>query len=280
VIQGVLSTHDPYRIQDDWPNPAGSTHDPYRTTTGKTASPATIDTAERTAIMLAVGQSLISNENDVTLHTPTNAAKVDNLDPYTGAMWRGKDPWLGCAGVSGSWLGKFADTCINSGMFARVIICPIGIGGRPPVEWNLSGRYNHRLLIGLKRMRNLIGPTVGANTFPMVFWMMQGATAEAPIDGHITTYANYVADFGQAFGLMAGLGLGSDWPWYVSKTTYVAGVTKADIRQAQTDVVNGTTVRAGPDTDAVTARVDGVHFTATGCTTVANLWHTAIDPYY
>jgi hypothetical protein len=43
-----------------------------------------------------------------------------------------------------------------------------------------------------------------------------------------------------------------------------------------------TTIRLGPDTDtlASSTRVDGVHFTTAGCTQVANLWHTAIDPYY
>jgi hypothetical protein len=265
-------------MQDDWPNPGGPTHEPNKNTAGKSASSTVINPAERTALVVAIGQSLISNENDTTLHTPTNAAKVDNLDPYTGQMWRGRDPWLGCAGVVGSWLGKFADDTINSGMFARVIIEPIGIGGRPPVDWNRSGRYNHRAMIALKRVRDLVGPTPGVNTFPMVFWMMQGATAESPVDGHVTTYSNYIEDFTQIHSLMAGLGIG--WPWYVSRTTYVAGVTKADIRQAQSDVVNGTSIRAGPDTDTVTARVDGVHFTAAGCDQVASLWHAAVDPYY
>jgi hypothetical protein len=277
MIPGLISKHDPYEIRDDWPNPAGATHDPYTSTAGKTSSSASINPGAWTAIVIAVGQSLISNEND-TLYTTFNTTKVDNLNPYSGLVYRGTDPWIGCAGVSGSWLGKFADAAINSGMFERVIICPIGIGGRPPAEWNLSGRYNHRLLVALKRVRHLIGPTPGTHTFPMVFWMMQGATAEAPIDGQVTTYENYITDFGQAHSLMAGLGL--DWPWYVSQTTYVAGVTKTDIRQAQADVVNGTTIRAGPDTDVVTARGDGVHFTAVGCTQVATLWHTAIDPYY
>ena len=130
MIPGVLGPHDPYALRDDWANPGGATHEPNKNTAGKTASSTTINLAERTALILAIGQSLISNENDTTLHTPINAAKVDNLDVYTGAMWRGKDPWLGCAGVVGSWLGKFADAAINSGMFARVIIAPIGIGGQ------------------------------------------------------------------------------------------------------------------------------------------------------
>ena len=71
----------------------------------------------------------------------------------------------------------------------------------------------------------------------MVFWMMQGATAENPVDGHVTTYANYIQDFGQIHSLMAGLGIG--WPWYVSRTTYALGVTKADVRQAQSTSSTG-----------------------------------------
>ena len=133
-------------------------------------------------------------------------------------------------------------------------------------------------MVGLKRIRDLIGAVPPANAFPMVFYMMQGATSESPADGHVTTYANYVEDFGQTHSLMAGLGL--SWPWYVSRTTYVSGITKTDVRQAQVDVCNGTTIRLGPDTDTLGAstRVDGVHFTTAGCTLVANLWHTAIGP--
>ena len=133
IPHGVLGPHDPYALRDDWPNAGGTTHDPYKSTSGKTASSTTINTSERTALILAIGQSLISNENDAggSLHTPTNATKVDNLNLYTGAMWRGRDPWLGCAGQNASWLGKFADDAINSGMFARVIIEPIGIFGPP-----------------------------------------------------------------------------------------------------------------------------------------------------
>ena len=135
-------------------------------------------------------------------------------------------------------------------------------------------------MVGLKRIRDLIGAEPPANAFPMVFWMMQGATSENPVDGHVTTYANYVEDFGQTHSLMAGLGL--ELALVRLTDDLRSGVTKTDVRSAQVDVCNGTTIRLGPDTDTLgsSTRVDGVHFTTAGSTQVANLWHTAIDPYY
>lgn len=278
MIFGSIGPHDPYALHIS-PNVAGPTHDPYTSLTGKVASSLTINPAERTAVVLVIGQSTASNENGA-LHTPTNTTKVDNLNVYNGLMYQGKDPWLGCAGEIGSWLGRFADKAINAGMFARVIIEPVGIGGEPPRAWNRTGMYHHRAMIGLKRLKNLLGPSPSANTFPMVFWMLQG-DVDATGDGYVTTYANYVDDFGQVHSLMAGLGI--NWPWYVSLTTRAMDVTQPTHRQAQTDVCNGTTIRQGPDTDTIPTgadRPDGIHFSASGCDLVAQKWLDAIDPYY
>lgn len=71
-------------------------------------------------------------------------------------------------------------------------------------------------------------------------------------------------------------------PWILAKSTYIAGVAYPAIRSAIDELVNGSTLFAGPDTDtltgtAVNRQADGTHFKAAGADAAADLWIASID---
>jgi hypothetical protein len=232
-------------------------------------SPA-IAAGETTAVILTVGQSTVCN-NDDTGYSAVSS-KAQNFNVYDGGVYPIVDPLLGCQGFGGNWAGRLADKLITAGIFQRVIIAPVGIGGTFVAEWASGGRFNQRILTAVARL-NAIGlaPT-------MCLWMQGENDASAS-----TTQSAYQTSLSSVISSARANGLPSSTPWFVSQTTYPSTTSSTAVRAAQAAIVdNSIKIYAGPDTDTLTGanRQNGgtaAHWTAVGSDACAGLWKTAID---
>lgn len=226
---------------------------------------------ERTSIFIVAGQSNGANTGD-TIYSPVNAGKVDNLNVQNGGLYAAIDPLLGCTNaVSGLAFGnlftRLADKLIAAGTYDRVILAPVALGGASIGDW--SNNVYDRINVAYRRAAALGYPTTA------VLW--QQGEADGPIG---TTQSEYVERFHLLRSKMdAGL---AGVPWILAKSTYIAGVAYPAIRSAIDELVNGSTLFAGPDTDtltgtAVNRQADGTHFKAAGADAAADLWIASID---
>lgn len=260
------SKPDPFTVTE-WPegNPIGK----GKLTQGRPIRDPRINPGERTGIFICAGQSNSASYVNVP-YSPTNPAKIDNLNIYDGGTYAAIDPLLGCEAYSafaipGNMFLRVADKMISTGVFDRVILIPIGIGGSSVNLWN-SRPFGDRLIVAFERAR-AVGLEVTA-----VLWQ-QGEADQA--GG--TTQAAYSASLSGVISRPRGMGFNA--PWFIAKCSYFLGATSAAVIAAQTAIVNNTDIFAGANTDTITSggRYDNGHFNATGANTAADLWVTALD---
>lgn len=252
----------------------------YANTSGRTSATAAITGGEKTLLIFAAGQSRITNALTATPYTPTNAAKVQQINVYeASAVYRLIDPVLGASGSMGSYLGKLGDALINGGVCARVIFVPIGIGNTSTAQW-VTGDLRMRALVAGRRARALGYAVPNADLFPCIIWengqtdVQQGVTSQQYQD-NIRTIQGFFAE------------VGFPVPFFIAQSTMGgpgANLTDPTIRAAQAACVDNTALRyAGPDLDSLTGPTnltDGAHFTDAGNTAAAALWKTAIDAVF
>lgn len=252
---------DPYTMPEtDDPNNAWG-----RTSYRALVSPQAVQAGENTAIWLSIGQSTTANHDQVT-YSVSNA-KSHNFNPYDGAIYQGDSPLLGCSGLSGNWMPRCSDKMLAAGMFQRVIMVPIGVGGTIVNQWRTTGSMWPRILATKRRMDN-------RGLTPTFITYMQG---ESDLTAG-TTQAAYAAGLADLFaGLRA---LGYNMPIFISQTTYNGLTSWPPVRAAQAAAVNNSAgIYAGPDTDTLSdpSYRFGAHWSALGSDAVADLWKTAID---
>lgn len=259
---------DPYALYDY------KVHVGYSNTAGRTVVSPTLTPGEKTLIVFGIGQSLIGNYG-VSLYTPTNATKVQNLHINNGTLYRLVDPMLSAAGVDGSYLGRLGDKLINAGMYARVIFIPIAIGGLSVWEWGPQSLYNHRLIAAALRAKALGWLEPNPDVTVVAMWH-QGEQ-----DGLLgTTQAQYQAWFIAVQDTLRARGI--DIPWLIAKSTTVTNVSNAVIRAACDALVDNDENRfAGPDVDTLTGptkrQAEGTHLSDLGNDECATLWVTRFD---
>jgi hypothetical protein len=239
-----------------------------QSTVGRTEREPRLRTGENTFVGIVAGQSNSANYATDT-YSPTNAGKVDNLNVFDGGVYAAAQPLLGCEGAGGNWMIRCADKMIAAGMFARVIWVPLGLGGSPVAPWKQGGELSQLLTVAFKRCAAL-GLPVSA-----VLW--QQGEADNTLG---TSQAQYLADLQSAIAGPRLLGFNA--PWFVAKGSYVDGSYSVAVRTAQTQIVNGTTIFAGADTDTLGGanRSDGVHLSSAGCDANATLWKNALDAVF
>lgn len=221
-----------------------------------------------TMIALAFGQSNAANNGQVA-YTPHNHA-VFNY--YEGKLYTAKDPLIGSTGTRGSVWGRLADMLIDSGLYDKVIIVPIAVGGSAIGRW-ASGDCSKKLK---ETLRILESQHI---KLTHIFWH-QGETdnllntSAGTYKKSLDTILNTLHTYHQ------------DAAMYVSIASYHPGaVTKplgedSAIRKAQIEFINAHKhVLVGPDTDLLIYaidRFDSVHFSDYGMNAFAQLWYKAI----
>lgn len=272
--QRPFSAPDPGRIFFETGNVANS--QPNTDVSAKTPRALTINPVEKTLVLISAGQSLAANMITDTF-TPTNGTKLDNFAWYDGRNWAAANPLIGTYSTSHNFNLKIADGIISNGKFNRVIIVPVAMAGTSINQWvtdyvaEPTGYYRMIQAAAKKLAAQGVTPSTTGVKF-LVKWN-QGESDTR--DG--TTQVNYTADFNKLMSLCA-----TDLPgakWMVAKESWYIGAISTAIQNAQTGLVNGTTIFAGENMDSLDAtnRIgDNTHLNATGGNAAATMGIAAI----
>jgi Carbohydrate esterase, sialic acid-specific acetylesterase len=245
----------------------------------------TVNTGIRNLIAITVGQSL-GTAIAPTAYTPTNASAIDNINVYDGAIYEAKDPLLGCStdsGVAGSGPGnpflRMADNLITAGLFDRVILVPLSIGGTLATDWQ-TGFASNRIQAALSRL-NARGIVAGTNVTIVILVMHGESDALAGTSGSAYTASwNAIIAKSRASGFSG--------TWFFAEESYTGSVNTT-IQTAQLALVNhGSGVWLGPVIDSFVGSVcgpganaacrlaDNTHETDAGSYSMAAAWQTAL----
>lgn len=249
----------------------------YTSAVGRTIRNPTINTGIRNLVVLVAGQSLRSSQlpTDFAL---TNAGAVDNFNVYDGGMYAYKHPCLGTTyvgdangGGPGYLWGKVADLFITNGIFDRVIIVPIAIGGSDVLSW-ASGVYVDRIPCTLRRLASR-GIVPGPNVTFAIEWG-QGETDTA--GG--TSQSNYLSRLNTV--IANSFNAGFVGRFFVAQESWWQGTPSSAVTNAQAAAVNGTTVFASGNLDTLNNTYRdpyvGTHLNDLGGTTAAPLIYNAL----
>ena len=261
MIAGGISAPDPYVRQSNAP----LLNESY-SYSGRTQVHPAIVNGESTCVIVGFGDSTIANTINAT-YTATNAAKVQSLSIDNGGVYLAQDPQLGAFQFAGqgSLLARIGDKLISNGTYARVIFCLLGVNSAKIADWAAGGVLNYRIGLAAKRL-------LAVGLTPNFVLCQNGANDRAAGVGR-SAYAlsqQNVIDTFRSNGISC--------PFLVAQMSWDNGAVSSNILLAQSDVVNGTSVFAGPNLDALdnANRHDGVHFNATGRNAASDLWITRI----
>lgn len=272
------SRSDPYYLAPTTQNPSGTRF--YADTggydlTGRGA-PVAAASALTTAVLLSIGQSYAANS--ATGGYTVTQAQNHNFSIHNGAIYTSKANVLGCSNVGDGiecFLPRLADSIITGGAKQRVILVPTCIGGTNWGQWSVantaasnSGYLNHRITVAALRLA-----AAGVAPTHVMASMGSGDASLGVSKANCKLYIQSVRDTLTNNGISATL--------YLEKCTWISGGQPAGataIRDAMDEMVNGTTIKAGPDTDVYnnTYRQDTTHWNGTGCASVAADWKTSL----
>jgi hypothetical protein len=220
--------------------------------------------AERTGVLLAIGQSNVANHAARRV-TTRHGRKVLNF--FAGKCHVAASPLLGATGDGGEFLTMLADRLVNDGVYDTVIIVSSGIGGSPISRWQAGGDLNAMLSTTLRDL-------AGHYRVTDVVWH-QG---ESDFD-RATTSEAYAAAFASLVAALARDGV--EAPIYTSISTRCGPSWSADnsVARAQRGLAADGRVHVAADTDALLApedRYDGCHFSESGQRKTATAYAAAI----
>jgi Carbohydrate esterase, sialic acid-specific acetylesterase len=261
IILGDLDTYD--RLDQNWQS--------FRDTTGKQQSPLTIDgPRDRTAVIIILGQSNAANHGAgcyVAKH------RVDNFNLYDGRCYHAADPLLGASGEEGNFATRLGDKLVEAGLFDRVILAPIAMGGTTVEQWADEGMFNRRILALVRRFHD-----AGLAT-DFILWH-QGEGNSGMGDAHGRQYRKNLLEVVGTFRRY-----GVNAPFFVALATrcgddpHPNAVNIRDGQQGAVDPMAG--IYLGPDTDTIGIehRWDKCHFSGTGLDLAASLWLNSISNF-
>lgn len=219
-------------------------------------------------VLVSLGQSLAGNNSSGT-YSIVNSTN-HNFCYFNGATYQSKARLLGCDDSmhQENFLARLADKIITAGTVQRVVLCPMNSDGTVIADWIPGGHSNHWITAMCNRLAS-VGLVPDA-----VMWSLGESDAQAG-----TSQATFQAGMTAAIATFTAGGVSC--PHYLEKCTWIAGSQPAGaaaIRAAIDALVNGTTIKAGPDTDTLnnTNRQDTTHWNATGADAAAALWKTAL----
>jgi hypothetical protein len=224
----------------------------------------------RTAVVITLGQSNAANHG-AGHYTAANC--VDNFSVYDGSCYHAADPLLGASGEGGNTATRFGDMAIERGLFDRVIIAPIAMGGTRVEQWAEEGLFNRRILAIVRRLRD-------ANLTPdFIFWQ-QGEGNRGVVDPGGHQYRKNLLEVVQTFRRF-----GVDAPFFIALAgddVSLGGSAQQYVRLGQLSAINpelGTYF--GPDTDIIGRehRYDSVHLTEGGLSMLATMWADTLTEF-
>jgi Carbohydrate esterase, sialic acid-specific acetylesterase len=241
----------------------------FRDTANRQSVPCQVD--KRTAVIVTLGQS---NAANYALARYTAKHDVRNFDLYNGHCYKAEDPLLGASGALGNFAGPLADLLIERGLYTRVIIAPIAMGGSTVEEWADEGVFNRRILVLIRRLFD-------ASLTPTAILWHQGEGNSGVGDSHGRQYRKnlleVIATF-REYGISA--------PFFVALATKCGGYPTPsghNIREGQASTVNRLdNVFLGPDTDTLGDEYRGkehCHFNGAGLLRHAAMWADVLQAW-
>jgi hypothetical protein len=220
--------------------------------------------AERTGVILAIGQSNVANHAAGRV-TTRHGKRV--LSYFNGKCHISASPLLGATSNGGEYLTILADRLVDDGVYGTVIIVSSGIGGTPISRWQRNGDLNAMLMNTLRDLSTRYRVTD-------VIWH-QGESDVA----NATTTEGYTAAFASLVASLTENGV--DAPIYTSVSTRCGPSWNADnpIARAQRSLARDKRVLVAADTDALLApedRDDTCHLSESGQRKVATAYARAI----
>ena len=220
--------------------------------------------AERTGVILAIGQSNVANHAAGRV-TTRHGNRV--LSYFNGKCHISASPLLGATSNGGEYLTILADRLVDDGVYGTVIIVSSGIGGTPISRWQRNGDLNAMLMNTLRDLSPRYKVTD-------VIWH-QGESDVA----NATTTEGYTAAFASLVASLTENGV--DAPIYTSVSTRCGPSWNADnpIARAQRSLARDKRVLVAADTDALLApedRDDTCHLSESGQRKVATAYARAI----
>lgn len=273
-------TNDPYSLVPTILNVTGGTTDAIERTwdnpNGKTA--VDVSTLTNPIVIVLVGQSLATNCVNGT-YTPTGGTAY-NFSITNGGTYVASDPLMGCTGYhpnlpnnpwpTGSWLTRLPDKIVARSITRPVILVPIGVGGSNVRDWQnptLGGGGNFSRFAVTKRRLDKAGLTASA-----IYWQ-QGES----------NYGDTQAAYAAGLSSVITDGIRGQWastPILIAVSTYINGLTDANVAAAQAAAVNNPSgIYAGANGDSLTGanrQSDSTHWTTTGADAYAGLADTAL----
>lgn len=254
IVLGDLDTYD--RLDQNWLS--------FRDTSGKQLSTTTIEgDRSRTAVIIVLGQSNAANHG--TGHYVAKH-RVDNFSLYDGCCYHAADPLLGASGDEGNFATRLGDKLIEAGLFDRIILAPIAMGGTTVEQWADEGMFNRRILALIRRLHD-----AGLST-DFILWH-QGEGNPGMGDAHGRQYRKNLLEVVNTFRRY-----GIDAPFFVALVTRCGDAphpNAVNIRDGQKGAVDPMAgVYLGPDTDTIGVehRWDKCHFDESGLDLAASLW--------
>jgi hypothetical protein len=260
IILGPTDTYE--QLDQAW----GSIRD----ATGRRESSTAIEgDRTRTAVIVIVGQSNAANHGTgrlVARHC------VDNFSLYDGKCYHAADPLLGASGDGGNFATRFGDKLIEGGLFDRVILAPIAMGGTMVEQWAEEGMFNRRIPALIRRLYD-----AGLRADFVLWQQGEGNPGVGDIGGR--QYRKNLLEVIRTFRRY-----GVSAPFFVSLTTTCGGPhpNAKNIRDGQQSAVNPkAAIYQGADTDMIGLeyRWDACHFNEVGLDMAASLWLEVIATY-
>ncbi|HEY7229030.1 MAG TPA: sialate O-acetylesterase [Pseudolabrys sp.] len=259
----VLDETDSYEnLDQNW----FSIHD----TAGRKQTTAAIDgDRSRTAVIIILGQSNAANHGSgryVAKH------RVDNFNIYDGKCYRAEDPLLGASGDGGNFATRLGDKIIEDGLFDRVILAPIGMGGTTVEQWADEGMFNRRIPVLIRRLYD-----AGLSADFILWHQGEGNAGMGDRDGR--QYRKNLLEVVETFRRY-----GVTAPFLVALATLCGEPhpNAQNIRAGQKGAVDpSASIYQGPDTDiiGVDYRWDKCHFDELGLSLAAALWLEVIAEF-
>jgi hypothetical protein len=233
-------------------------------TTGRKPAGCAIDGARsRTAVIVTLGQSNIGNHGSGRY---VARGRVDNFNLYDGKCYHAEDPLLGASGDGGNVSTRLGDKLIDVGLFDRVVVAPIAMGGTVVEQWSEEGMFNRRIPVLIRRLYD------AGLDIDFILWQ-QGEGNPGAGDNFGRQYRKNLLEVIRTFRKY-----GVNAPFFVALCTRCGPEPhpNADnIRSGQKGAVNRAIgVFLGPDTDSIGIehRHDLCHFDETGLDMAASLW--------
>jgi hypothetical protein len=243
-------------------------------------------------VLITAGQSNIANEAP-SVYSPTNATHIFQLNIFDGKIYPAVDPLLGATNVFGFGTNfgnpslRIADGIITAGYFSNVLLVPVAVSGSA-IAWWVPGfvganlpTLGQVLPVAVARIKEK-GITCGSGVSCVIAW---GHGEED--NALATTQLSYTTSGTAMISAVATAGFVGHW--YIAKQTwYTCACVSAAVQAAQAALVNGTSVFAGPNADALTGnacgspatsacrQADNVHWTDNGSLSYAAAWVTAL----